>query len=817
MIKMRKTVIDYFWKSLVLIISGLVFVKAGDVYGSTVDTIPLVWLPAGIFIALIFFWGYRFLPAVYLSTFIAYTFIGHELQPSLLVAATSTVEVFFATFLLKRIFRVNPALVSVRDVIYLLFSSILASFVSSGFYSLIYSIFYSTSNSLIVFSWALWWINDLLSILLLLPLFMVWGTDPPTYLKRTISRIDWVSIPIALIVTWFIFQQHGRASTFFNTQSYLLFPFLMVIALRLLQRGTTLASLGIGIVGIAILYQHNSVIGNDVFLDVWILGAFLIAVSMTSMIMAALFAERETANDNLKELNVKLEERVAQRTNELKTVNVQLKHELKSRQEAETDLIASEDSLRTIIDNIPDAFILLNSAGEIIDINNNLMSLFRLSRDEILHHYRFIDLSAQNMSDEDLGKNYKRVMNGEVVKFEWLARRPSDNSIFPVEIELKRIRLDKEFNIIGSIRDLTERINIMNAEHEQRILAEALQNTAAALSSVQNLDEVFDKILKNVGSVVPHDAVNLMLIEDGMARIVHSHGYKKLGMLEYIRDVRFEVDNYVNLRTMVETGQPIIISDVNKYPEWNFDERASWIQSYAGAPIQVNGETIGFIQLDSGTPGYFQKEHSARLQAFAYQAAVAIENARLYTELQKLAITDNVTGLLNRHGFNPTSKREFVIARRYNRKISVILFDIDHLKNINDVFGHPVGDRALIMIADCCRSTIREVDLVARFGGDEFVILLSETDLTSGLEVAARLKHSIQGNLFEVDGQIVAVTISAGVAEIKKGMKSLDELIDTADRGSYLAKSQGRDSIATVQSIPRKARAKLSMKNPGSN
>ena len=100
---------------------------------------------------------------------------------------------------------------------------------------------------------------------------------------------------------------------------------------------------------------------------------------------------------------------------------------------------------------------------------------------------------------------------------------------------------------MASIRDLTERINIMNAEHEQRVLAEALQNTAAALSSVQNLDEVFDKILKNVGNVVPHDAVNLMLIEDGIARIVHSHGYKKLGMLEYIRDVRFEVDQLCKL------------------------------------------------------------------------------------------------------------------------------------------------------------------------------------------------------------------------------------------------------------------------------
>ncbi|GEM_PF-2763498 len=811
MIKMRKTVIDYFLKALVIIISGFVFVKAGELYGVSMDTIPLMWLPAGIYIALVFFWGYHFLPAVYLSSLIAYAFTGHEIQPSLLIAATATLEAFFASFLLKRIFRVNPVLDSVRDVVYLLFSSILASFVSTGFYSLIYSIFDTSGNSLIVFSWALWWINDLLAILLFLPLILVWGTDPPPHLIRKINRVDWILIPLALLVTWFIFQQHGKASTFFNTQSYLLFPFLMGIALRLLQRGTTLASLGIGIVGFILLSVRNSSGSNDGFLDVWVMGAFLLAVCMTSMIMAALFAERETVNNNMKELNIRLEERVAQRTDELKTLNVQLKRELKSRQEAETELMASEDSLRSIIDNIPDAFILLNAKGEIIDINNNLMSLFKLTREEIIHRFSFTDLSAPAMSQEELEKFYTRALNGEVVKFEWQVRRPSNNTIFPVEIELKRIWLDKELRIIGSIRDLTERIKIMTAEHEQRILAEALQNTAAALSSVLNLDEVFDKILKNVGIVVPHDAVNLMLIEDGMARIVHSHGYQKLGMLEYIREVRFEVDKFTNLRTMMETGLPIIISDVEKFSEWNFDERATWIKSYAGAPIRVKGETIGFIQLDSGTPGYFKEEDSARLQAFADQAAVAIENARLYTELQKLAITDPLTGLLNRHGFNPTSKREFVIARRYNRKIAVILFDIDHLKNINDVFGHPVGDRALIMIADCCRSTIREVDLVARFGGDEFVVLLSETDLTSGLEVAARLKQCIQGNLFEVDGQIVEVTISAGVAEIKKGMKNLDELIDTADRGSYLAKSQGRDSIATVQSIPRKVRSKLEM------
>jgi diguanylate cyclase (GGDEF)-like protein/PAS domain S-box-containing protein len=575
--------------------------------------------------------------------------------------------------------------------------------------------------------------------------------------------------------------------------------------LRLFQRGTTMANLGIIAIAITLMQYNGMGISLSSAFAMAIMNIFLIATVITSLIMAALFSEREIAIGELKDLNIDLENKVSQRTQELRSVNAQLKKELKSRKEIESELRVSEDNLRTIIENFPDAMIQVNTQGEIIDINNHMMSLFNINRSDY-KHIRLSDFSDPDLNPEDLQEYFNHAVTGEAVKFEWKARRPFDNSVFPVEIELKRIWLDKEPIIIGSIRDLTDRIKMIEAEHEQRELAEALQNTAAALSSVHGLDDVFDNILKNVGNVVPHDAVNLMLIEDGIAHIVHSHGYKKLGMLDYIHNVIFDVDKVPNLHFMVETGKPIIISDVNKDPEWIVDERAKCIQSYAGAPIRVKGGVIGFIQLDSGTPGFFRKEHSERLQAFADQAAVAIENARLYTELQKLAITDSLTNLYNRHGFNPPASREFEIARRYGRNISAILFDIDHLKIINDAFGHPVGDRALKMIAACCQSTLREIDLVARFGGDEFVIILSETGLVAGLEVAARLKQCIREHLFEVDGKVVDVTISAGVAELKKGMKSLDDLIDTADRGSYLAKSQGRDSIATIQSIPRKTR-----------
>jgi diguanylate cyclase (GGDEF)-like protein/PAS domain S-box-containing protein len=805
--KTLKLILDYAWKTLVLVIAGLVFVKTGDFYGISVETIPLVWLPGGIFIAMIYFWGYRFLPGVYLTVVIAFLLTGRGLPLALLVAVISTLESFLGCLLLKRAFRVNPNLISFKDVLGLLSASILASFISAGLFSVVYSLFGAADDFLILFSWGLWWINGLLGILLQLPIIMVWGTDQTTVSSKKNRLWDWLALLIVLCLTWLIFQQKDQTDILFNYQSYLLFPFILWIALRLLQRGITLTNVGISLVAITALYRYETNIPPDGFSNNWILGAFLIVVSMTSMVLASLFAERESATINLKEANVKLEERVALRTQELKTINTKLKHELKTRQSVETELIASEDKLRALVDNIPEALFLINAHARILDVNIKLLSMYDVSRDEIINHYMLEDFLSPDLPAQELDQYHQRALNGEAVTFEWIARRPSDNFSFPVEIKTKRIWFDNERCLIGSIRDLTERNEIMHAEHEQRILAEALQNSAAALSSVQNLDEVFDKILKNVGNVIPHDAVNLMLLdEDSVGRIVHSHGYRKLGMQTYIQDMRFDVNLFRNLRVMVETGLPVIIPDVSNYPEWVFDERVDWIQSYAGVPIRVKDVTIGFIQLDSGTSGHFKKEHSARLQAFANQAAIAIENARLYTELQKLAITDPLTGLLNRHGFNPTSKREFEIAKRYNHKVTAILFDIDHLKNINDVFGHPVGDRCLKMIAECCRTTIREIDLAARFGGDEFVILLSETDVKTGMDVAERLKRCIRAHWFKVDGKEVEVTISAGAAEIRKSMHSLDDLIDMADRGSYLAKSQGRDSIATVQTIPGRIR-----------
>ncbi|UCF29218.1 MAG: diguanylate cyclase, partial [Chloroflexota bacterium] len=182
------------------------------------------------------------------------------------------------------------------------------------------------------------------------------------------------------------------------------------------------------------------------------------------------------------------------------------------------------------------------------------------------------------------------------------------------------------------------------AEREQRILAESLRDTAAALSGTLEFEEVLDRILVIMGNVVQHDAANIMLVEKGLARIARSKGYIYDWEEEVRQASRFIIEDIPTLQKMHSSGKPLAIADTQESDLWSNLPHSEWMRSYAGAPIRVKGRTIGFLNLNSGTPGFFTEIKAERLQAFADQAAVAIENARMFGEIHEHA---RQTSLLN--------------------------------------------------------------------------------------------------------------------------------------------------------------------------
>lgn len=197
--------------------------------------------------------------------------------------------------------------------------------------------------------------------------------------------------------------------------------------------------------------------------------------------------------------------------------------------------------------------------------------------------------------------------------------------------------------MVGVLRDITDRKQIEQAEQEQRILAEALRDTIAALTSTLDLQEVMKRILDNVGRVVPHESANIMLIQGSHCHIEYMHGYSQ-EVQKFLQNHRFSLE-LPNLHAMLMTRKPYLVTDGANDPAWVVIPGTEWIRSHLGVPICRQGQVIGFINLDSTVPGFFNLDHSERLQAFADQAAIAIENAQVYVTLSQYA---NEMASLNR-------------------------------------------------------------------------------------------------------------------------------------------------------------------------
>lgn len=184
------------------------------------------------------------------------------------------------------------------------------------------------------------------------------------------------------------------------------------------------------------------------------------------------------------------------------------------------------------------------------------------------------------------------------------------------------------------------------------------------------------------------------------------------------------------------------------------------------------------------------------MSIFAKQIGVSLERARLFQEVQSLALTDPLTGLQNRRSLFELGRVEFARAQRMKRPFCCMMLDLDHFKKINDDYGHLVGDQVLQEFAERCKNLVREVDLIGRYGGEELIILMPETDRTLSLQVAERLRNSIASAPIRVFDREIFVTASIGVASQDENTMDLETLIARADQAMYIAKHKGRNRVA---------------------
>jgi two-component system cell cycle response regulator len=389
---------------------------------------------------------------------------------------------------------------------------------------------------------------------------------------------------------------------------------------------------------------------------------------------------------------------------------------------------------------------------------------------------------------------------------EVLARLETHLSMRRLQIQLESANRQLQEANRDLARRLQELSDAQTAEREQRRLAESLRDTIVDINSSLDYDEVLELILKHLAGVVPHDAAHIALPNgDGKVHVRRALGYKERGLEELILSLQVPIDYFPIWSRVYASHEPLAISDTRQDSIWGNLPELNWVRSSACAPILTKGEFMGFLSLDSATPGFFNNTQLERLGTFAAYAAVAIEKARLFEKTQNLAITDELTGLLNRRQLLTLAEVEYERVRRYHRPLSAVMIDIDHFKQINDTYGHPVGDATLIALAKCCRANLRATDILGRYGGEEFLILLPETQHDKALEAAERIRKQVEVMELAAAKRPVKVTISAGVATLDlEAPVSLEELIKNADDALYGAKAAGRNR---VQGEPRPAGA----------
>ncbi|MFJ6954380.1 sensor domain-containing diguanylate cyclase, partial [Micromonospora aurantiaca (nom. illeg.)] len=208
---------------------------------------------------------------------------------------------------------------------------------------------------------------------------------------------------------------------------------------------------------------------------------------------------------------------------------------------------------------------------------------------------------------------------------------------------------------------------------------------------------------------------------------------------------------------------------------------------------------LGVLVLYDRLGGHeFHDDDVVTLRTFAGHAAVAVENVRVHEEAQRLSLTDPLTGLWNYRYLRESIRREVERANRFGRMLSVLALDLDRFKNVNDTWGHAAGDAVLVEFARRVRGVIREVDLAFRQGGEEFVVLLPETDARGATIVAERLGAVVRDQPVAVDGNgdepvRVPVTVSIGIAVYPDHAAGGQQVLDAADDALYAAKAAGRD------------------------
>lgn len=343
-------------------------------------------------------------------------------------------------------------------------------------------------------------------------------------------------------------------------------------------------------------------------------------------------------------------------------------------------------------------------------------------------------------------------------------------------------------------RELNDRRRVEQDLQQRRNYLEHLSAITQSALQVDDFAELLQLLADRLGQTIGADGCYITLWDAAKQCVIPAAAYGP--MRETYSESKVDPKEQSLTASVLQGRKVIAVEDVYNSPYISPTIAARFpSSSLLGLPLISNGELLGAALISFHQHHCFSAFEISMGEQAAGQIALAIYKARLLDELQRLVVIDDLTGIYNFRGLKEVGQRELDRALRFGRPLSAIFFDIDQFRNINNRYSHAAGNLVLQAIIRQVLQNLRAVDVVARFGGEEFVVLVPEAELAEAVGVAERLCQAVAACQVATDYGALSVTISLGVAVLSPEMTDLSALVDAANRAEHLAKENGRNRV----------------------
>jgi diguanylate cyclase (GGDEF)-like protein len=347
----------------------------------------------------------------------------------------------------------------------------------------------------------------------------------------------------------------------------------------------------------------------------------------------------------------------------------------------------------------------------------------------------------------------------------------------------REVGADRQQDMVRQLKKTAQRLNI-------------LTDIVKTANSILEPKKVIELIMGKIQQLIPCQAWSMLMVDEEKKELTFEMALGEKG--KDLSNLRVKIGEGV-AGWVAQTGKPTIVNDTSRDPRFarRFDSQTHFqTRNILCAPLISRGRTIGVVQVINRVGGKFTQADLDLLLTLVEPCAIAIENAVLFQRTEQLTITDDLTKLFNSRYLNVYIGREIKRCKRHGIPLSIIFLDLDGFKGVNDQYGHLAGSRTLTEVGGILAEAVRESDILARYGGDEFVVVLPETPPAGALVIAERIRRAVAGHAFLKDQGVEArISASFGIASYPDHALTPEGLIQKADQAMYRVKEKDKNGI----------------------